>query len=214
MSDKKDLIEIYIGQRRSGKTKHTLLSSVLQKFFLGGVFGSAQVSWTIHGPFHHRKSCLTATLPWVTWVARYAFCLNLSVPWSLVNPQTQWNWGQMYGCQSLPLLVASAPLSLGKVWSPTLKNKINVSSKNVSLCRQGTWETTDIVMSSLFPRNKLAQILVPFGFGLPILVSLGVYNTASFRGVARLPEDNYSLFPVVYRHPLRDPSSNYQNLDQ
>ena len=122
----------------------------------------------------------------------------------------------------LSILASLGGISSIVTWKgmvPHFEKKINVSSKNVSsknvsLCRQGTWETTDIVMSSLFPRNKLAQILVPFGFGLPILVSLGVYNTASFRGVARLPEDNYSLFPVVYKHPLRDPSSNYQNLDQ
>ena len=66
----------------------------------------------------------------------------------------------------------------------------------------GIWNTSDIVMRNIFPSNQLAQILVPYGFSLPILVILGAYSTATFRGVARSPDDNYTLFLVVYEHPI------------
>ena len=64
------------------------------------------------------------------------------------------------------------------------------------------WNSIDKLMAHALPNNPVAQILIPWAVAVPILILLGAYSTATFRGVASLPKEHFTLFLVEYEHPL------------
>jgi len=66
---------------------------------------------------------------------------------------------------------------------------------------KGIWNSADLLMAKAFPPNTFAWVLVPFGVSVPILIILGAYSTATFRGVASNPRDNCKMFLVEYENP-------------
>ena len=71
----------------------------------------------------------------------------------------------------------------------------------LSFCHSGIWNSADLLMARAFPPNTFAWVLVPFGVSVPILIILGAYSTATFRGVASNPRDNCKMFLVEYENP-------------